>query len=78
MGYDCNSMIFFTDDDDDYLKPRSLNATTASLDDPDSTEDEYLKPNHGRLELINSRDLAPPVQTPPPIPMQSYTPVKFN
>ena len=62
------------DDDDDYLKPRtSKKSESVAADD-----DEYLKPTFGRFERIDSRDLSPPHEMPPPIPMQSYTPLKSS
>jgi hypothetical protein len=59
-------------EDDDYLKPRT------TLKKVDSLEDEYLKPTFGHFERIDSRDLSPPAEMPPPIPMQSYSPVKSS
>jgi len=58
-------------DDDDYLKPRTSKTAGNNGDD-----DEYLKPTFGRFDRIDSRDLSPPVEMPPPIPMQSYIPLK--
>jgi hypothetical protein len=54
------------DSDDGYLTPKSLKKRSNSLDD------EYLKPTFNQFTRINSRDLSPPHEEPPPIPMQSY------
>ena len=62
-------------EDGDYLKPRAR-ASKAVEADGDNDEDEYLKPTFGRFERIDSRDLSPPLEKPPPIPMQSYSPLK--
>ena len=62
-------------EDGDYLKPRAR-ALKAVEADGDNDEDEYLKPTFGRFERIDSRDLSPPLEKPPPIPMQSYSPLK--
>ena len=37
---------------------------------------EYLKPTFNQFTRINSRDLTPPQENPPPIPMESYVPVR--
>ena len=62
------------EEDDDYLKPRSQ-PTTNVLNNP---EDEYLKPTFGHFQRIDSRDLSPPTELPPAIPMQSYSPLKLS
>ena len=61
------------DEDDDYLKPRTSGGPLKKVD---SLEDEYLKPTFGHFERIDSRDLSPPAELPPPIPMQSYSQLK--
>lgn len=60
-----------TDDEDGYLKPK-----TASDVNNDGDDEEYLKPTFNQFTRINSRDLSPPHETPPPIPIQSYSPVR--
>ena len=54
-------------DEDGYLKPKE----TSHSDD----EAEYLKPTFNQFRRINSRDLSPPHEEPPPIPLQSYVAV---
>ena len=55
-------------DEDGYLKPKALVESEG--------EDEYLKPTFNQnFKRINSRDLSPPHEAPPAIPMQSYQPV---
>lgn len=63
-------------DEDDYLPPRKLRNPNASSDTIDL--DDYLKPTFGRFDRINSRDLSPPSEAPPPIPTVSYEQVKKN
>ena len=41
-----------------------------------SQDDEYLRPTFNQMSRINSRDLSPPPNDPPPIPMQSYSPLR--
>ena len=74
------------DQDDGYLTPKSLatkarrgsSASKKSFnsrngdDDEEEEEEEYLKPTFNQFTRINSRDLSPPHEKPPPIPMQSY------
>lgn len=61
------------DSDDGYLTPRM----SKSLNN-DEDEDEYLKPTFNQFERINSRDLSPPTEMPPPIPMESYATPTIN
>ena len=63
------------EEDDDYLKPRTHPTNKTEESNP---EDEYLKPTFGHFERIDSRDLSPPTELPPAIPMQSYSPLKLS
>ena len=58
-------------DEDGYLKPKALQKS----DIDSENEDEYLKPTFNKFQRIDSRDLSPPHEEPPSIPMQSYVPV---
>jgi len=60
-------------DEEGYLPPRSLKI--GQNYDSDDNEEEYLKPTFGKFTRIDSRDLSPPHEQPPPIPIQSYVPV---
>ena len=74
-------------DDNDYLAPtttairpntiNNLFRKSCSDIDPENN-DEYLKPTFNQFDRIDSRDLSPPHERPPPIPMQSYTPLPGN
>ena len=55
-------------DEDGYLRPKDKNSHS---DD----EAEYLAPTFNQFRRINSRDLSPPHEEPPPIPLQSYVAV---
>ena len=61
-------------DEDGYLPPKALKKDGQSYDSEDN-DDEYLKPTFGKFQRIDSRDLSPPHEQPPPIPVQSYVPV---
>ena len=77
-------------DDDAYLAPttrekrpntiNNLFRKSCSNIDNETNEcgDEYLKPTFNVFDRINSRDLSPPHERPPPIPMQSYIPLPGN
>merc|ERR1712038_1709077 len=75
-------------DDNDYLAPtpnavrpntiNNLFRKSCSDIDHDNDGDEYLKPTFNQFDRIDSRDLSPPHERPPPIPMQSYTPLPGN
>jgi len=60
-------------DEEGYLPPRTLKV--GQNYDSDDNDDEYLKPTFGKFTRIDSRDLSPPHEQPPPIPIQSYVPV---
>ena len=62
------------DEDDDYLPPKTLASRKASVDTLDI--DDYLKPTFNQFAQINTRDLSPPTEAPPPIPKVSYTQVQ--
>ena len=57
--------------EDEYLTPRKRNLSSDTLD-----QDDYLKPTFNRISeaMINPRDLSPPTEKPPPIPIVSYGP----
>ena len=68
-------------DDNDYLAPTTREKRPNTIDNlfrkscsdiDNANEDEYLKPTFNQFDRINSRDLSPPHEKPPPIPMQSY------
>ena len=62
------------EEDDDYLPPiKSAASRKASVDTLDI--DDYLKPTFNQFEQINTRDLSPPTEAPPPIPKVSYSQV---
>ena len=75
-------------DDNDYLAPTSNTVRPNTINnlfrkscsdiDNDNNGDEYLKPTFNQFDRIDSRDLSPPHERPPPIPMQSYTPLPGN
>ena len=54
----------------DYLPP--IQARKGSADTLDM--EDYLKPTFNQFQRINSRDLSPPTEAPPPIPTVSYLP----
>ena len=56
---------------DGYLTPKSVKKQRSG-----SQDDEYLRPTFNQMSRINSRDLSPPPNDPPPIPMQSYSPLR--
>merc|ERR1712223_1070048 len=60
-------------DEDGYLQPKTLQI--GGHQDSDDNDEEYLKPTFGKFSRIDSRDLSPPHEQPPPIPIQSYVPV---
>ena len=60
-------------DEDGYLPPKALKKSQSY--DSEDNDDEYLKPTFGKFQRIDSRDLSPPHEQPPPIPVQSYVPV---
>merc|ERR1711983_100902 len=50
----------------------SFNAVNENQSDDEA---EYLAPTFNQFRRINSRDLSPPHEEPPPIPLQSYVAV---
>jgi len=60
-------------DEDGYLPPKALKKGQEY--DSEDNDDEYLKPTFGKFQRIDSRDLSPPHEQPPPIPIQSYSQV---
>jgi len=75
-------------DDNDYLAPttnairpntiNNLFRKSCSDIDPENNGNEYLAPTFNQFDRIDSRDLSPPHERPPPIPMQSYIPLPGN
>ena len=76
-------------DDNDYLAPTThdkrpktidnlFRKSCSDIDNNAEDGDEYLKPTFNQFDRINSRDLSPPHERPPPIPMQSYAPLSGN
>ena len=70
-------------EEDNYLKPRNnykkitLTGNLVSDNVEDEEEDgSYLKPTFNQMEFINTRDMSPPQEKPPPIPIESYTPLE--
>jgi len=60
-------------DSDGYLTPSAAKKRSGSLHD-----EEYLAPTFNQFKRINSRDLTPPHEDPPAIPMESYISVRKN
>ena len=60
-------------DEDGYLPPKALKKGQEY--DSEDNDDEHLKPTFGKFQRIDSRDLSPPHEQPPPIPIQSYSQV---
>ena len=64
-------------DSSDYLAPRTA-ADLSRMASADTLDmEDYLKPTFDKFEHINTKDLSPPTESPPPIPTVSYSaPIK--